>query len=341
MSDNPDGRARFLETLSCRPTDRPPVWIMRQAGRTLPEYRALRAESDFLTVMRTPKLAAEVTLQPIRRFGMDAAVIFCDILIIPEAMGLDLTFGPAGPVLSPPIVDDFELDSVDPATDFPYLGDALQRVRAELGENQAVLGFAGAPFTLACYMVERLGKKDFPGVKRFFYQHPERAQMLMNALADAVADTLIYQLENGADAVQLFDTWAGLLSPQDYATYAHPANKRVVDRVRAAGGKILLYLRNGAHLTDQAIATGASGLAVDWRVDLPSLAKRVSANTVLQGNLDPALLLGPPALVKQRVIELHQRMEGRPGHIFNLGHGLKPFTPIEGIGAFVDAVRGL
>jgi len=339
------GRDRFLRTLRCDPVDRPPVWLMRQAGRTLPEFRAIRAEHDFLTVMRTPALAAEVTLQPIRRFGMDGAVVFSDILIIPEALGLRFTMEKGhGPDISPTLESRPTLRPFDPAVALGWLGDTLGIVREALGDDHALLGFAGAPFTLLCYMTERMGKEPAIGAKRLLHTEPAYAAEVLDLLADAVIETLRYQIRCGADAVQLFDTWAGELSPEDYHRFVHPVNARIVAAIRR-DAPVLLYLKNGAHLLTDAIAAEPSGHAVDWRVDLPAFVRRLDAlghtRTAVQGNLDPALLLGPPEGVTAAVRQLHGALEGRPGHVFNLGHGLLPTTPIASIAAFVDAVKEL
>lgn len=339
------GRERFLRTLAGEAVDRPPVWMMRQAGRTLPEYRAVRAEHDFLAVMKTPSLAAEVTLQPVRRFGVDGAVIFSDILVIPEAMGLVLTMEEKrGPNLAPTVESRPALRAFDPAVELSWLGDAIGLVRDALGDEQAVLGFAGAPFTLLCYMTERIAKEPANGAKRLLATDPAYAARLLDQLTDAVIDTLRFQLRAGADAVQLFDTWAGDLSPADYHRYVHPHNARIVAAIREQA-PVLLYLKNGAHLLDDAVAADPTGHAVDWRVDLPAFARRLDAaghiRTAVQGNVDPALLLGPPDAVVTAVRDLHAAMAGRTGHIFNLGHGLLPSTPIPSIAAFVDTVKEL
>ena len=331
--------------LSCQSVDRPPVWIMRQAGRTLPEYRVIREKYSFLERMKTPELASEITLQPIRRFGMDAAVIFSDILIIPEAMGQTLDFTPA-PLLSPSLPCELELREVEPERDFAWLGETIGRVRDALGDEQAVLGFTGAPWTLGCYMVERGAKKDFPGIKRWMYREPEAFEALMTRLSDAIIATLLYQLRSGADAVQLFDTWAGDLSPADYRQHVAPHVVRIIRSVQAEGGKIIYYLRNGAHLIDQAIPMAADGLSVDWRTDIVGLAERLDAELgtgrcAVQGNIDPVTLFASPQMIRDRVRELHTSMGGRAGHVFNLGHGLLPDIPIEGIKAFVSAVQEL
>ena len=339
------GRERMNAALRCQPTDRPPVWIMRQAGRTLPEYRVIREQYSFLERMKTPELAAEITVQPIRRFGMDAAVIFSDILIIPEAMGQTLDFTPA-PILSPTLPGDLTLRPVDPQRDFPWLGETIRRVRDELGDHQAILGFTGAPWTLACYMVERGSKKGFPGIKRWMYRDPEAFSALMVQLRVAIVETLRFQLDAGADAVQLFDTWAGDLSPADYQEFVAPHVHYIIQEVQRTGGPIIHYIRNGAHLMDQAIPMASDGLAVDWRTNIVEVAERLDqtlgqGKCCVQGNLDPVSLFAPTDRIRSQVRALHASMDGRPGHIFNLGHGLLPDIPIEGIGAFVSAVQEL
>jgi uroporphyrinogen decarboxylase len=320
--------------------------MMRQAGRTLPEYRALRAEHDFLEVMRSPELATEVTLQPVRRFGVDAAVVFSDILTVPEAMGQALSFGKGmGPKLAPTLEEGFAPRVMDPARDLPFLGETLDRLRAALGDDTAIVGFAGAPFTLLSYMCAKIDKEASNGAKRLMLTEPARGHAILSMLADAVSALMLYQLEHDADAVQLFDTWAGSLSAEDHAAWSQPYNRIIAERVAAAGGKMILYAKDAPHLTEALIHTGAAGLSVDWRTDLPTLARRLdgdgSARVALQGNLDPACLYGPPDAIAARVRDLHARMGGRPGHVFNLGHGLLPTTPVDGIAAFVEAVQGL
>jgi uroporphyrinogen decarboxylase len=340
------GRERFVRALRCEEVDRPPVWLMRQAGRTLPEYRKIRANKTFLQVMKSPELATEVTLQPLRRFGQDVAVVFSDILIVPEAMGLDLSFvAGKGPVIAPTLESDVVLTSMDPARDVPWLGETLNRLRANLGESAGIVGFAGAPFTLLSYMCERIGKEAATGAKRLMLRDPERGHAALAALADAVSELLLYQLEHDIDAVQLFDSWAGSLTRKQHMDWVMPYNTRIVRRVREAGHRILLYGKGTHHLTDDLITVGASGLSVDWRTDLPALARRLDnggpASVVLQGNIDPSVLYGSPRAVRDAVTSLHQDMNGRRGHVFNLGHGLLPSTPIEGIAAFVQAVKDL
>lgn len=346
-----NGRERMLAALQGKPVDRPPVWMMRQAGRTLPEYRAIRAGRSFLEVMHDPSIASEVTLQPVRRFGLDAAIIFCDILIVPAAMGLNLEFiKGTGPVLGPVLRDAADVAALKTPVaerDYAYLLEALARTKEELAGQTALLGFAGAPLTLASYMIEGGSTRTFTELKSFLFGQPEAAAELFDKLADAVGDLLLAQLAAGADAVQLFDTWAGELSAEDYERFAMPYNRRIIARVRQAGGTIMLFLRNGAHLMDAAIESGASGLALDWRMDVDTIIQRLaehqddSAPNVLQGNLDPAALFAPPEQIRARVCRLHATVDGRIAHIMNLGHGLHPNTPLTGIEAFVEAVKEL
>ena len=345
------GRERMLSVLTGKAVDRPPVWMMRQAGRTLPEYRAIRADRTFLEVMHDPALASEVTLQPVRRFGLDAAIIFCDILIVPAAMGLDLQFVKGtGPVLSPVVRNEADVSGLSKPVaqrDYSYLLEALRQTKDALAGETALLGFAGAPLTLASYMIEGGSTRTFTELKSFLFGEPAAAALLFEQLAEAVGDLLLAQLDAGADAVQLFDTWAGELSADDYERFAMPYNRQIIKRVRDAGGTIMLFLRNGSHLMDAAVHSGASGLALDWRMDVDQVIERIGAlegstgPSIIQGNLDPAALFAPPAEIQQRVQSLHDQVGGRVPHIMNLGHGLHPNTPLDGIYAFVNAVKGL
>ncbi|MDE0881672.1 MAG: uroporphyrinogen decarboxylase [Myxococcota bacterium] len=341
-----NSRQRMLAALYSQPLDRPPVWFMRQAGRTLPEYRALRQKHDFLSVMKQPELTCEVTLQPLRRFDLDAAILFSDILNIPEAMGQTLSYPPGGPRLGP-VIETFEdvvaLRPVVPQRDLAYVGESLGILRRELGDDKALLGFAGAPFTLACYMVEGAGTRRFSKIKPFLTCQPKAAALLLERLADVVIAHLRYQLESGADAVQLFDTWAGELSAHDYARFVQPINERILAEVSEVG-PVLLYLRNGSHLFEQSLDCAARGFALDWRVDLAAAAKRLRGlehAPCLQGNLDPITLFAPPPEIRDAVKAMHQAVAGNCGHIMNLGHGLVPDTPLAGIEAFVQAVLDL
>lgn len=338
-------RERVLATLAGRPVDRPPVWMMRQAGRTLPEYRAFRANRSFVEVMRTPELACEVTLQPVRRFPVDVAILFSDILTIPAAMGQDLRFEKGdGPVLEPAVrsaADVAALRVPETEADLGYVAAAARLVASELAGERALFGFAGAPFTLACYMVEGGSTKSFSRIKGLMFGEPAVFDALMTRLVDATIPYLLMQRDAGVDAVQLFDTWAGELSAADYATRVAPHNARILAALAEAGLPAMLYLKNGAHLVEHAIASPARGLALDWRMPLGDTIGRILAAGTpkfIQGNLDPAELFAPPAHIRARVRALHAEVGGRLPHIFNLGHGLVPDTPLDGIGAFVDAV---
>lgn len=250
-------RERYLDALACRPVDRPPAWIMRQAGRYLPEYREMREKTEFLERVHDPALATEVTMQPMRRFPLDAAIVFSDILIVNDAMGQEVRFPAGGPRLSPALgeLEGRELlDALKPVNakeDFAFLAETLRRVRGELGEDRALLGFAGAPFTLACYALEGGGSKDFASTRRLMHSDPETFAALLEKLGDAVSELLLLELDAGADAVQLFDTWAGQLTGQDYARHVAPSVERIIARVHEAGGKVILYQRDGAHLLEQ------------------------------------------------------------------------------------------
>ena len=336
-------RTRYLKALAGEAVDRPPAWIMRQAGRYLPEYRELRSQHSFLECVHEPSLAVEITLQPLRRFPLDAAIVFSDILIVLEALGQDVAFPPGGPRITPAL-ENAELDRLrepEPEKDFAYLARALEMLRAELGDDRALLGFAGAPFTLACYAVQGAGSKDWAAVRRLMYGEPERFAALLERIGDCVAELLLLQLRSGADAVQLFDTWAGTLSLEDYRRIVAPGVKRIIDRVHEAGGKIVLYQKDGAHLLEEAIRSGADAVGLDWRVDAGRAAELAQGRCALQGNMDPGLLFAPAEEIQRRVRAIHDAVGGRTGHVFNLGHGIMPSAPIAGVEAFLSAVAGL
>jgi uroporphyrinogen decarboxylase len=338
-------RQRFLAALAGQPVDRPPVWIMRQAGRYLPEYRAIRQHHTFLQMVHQPDVATAITLQPVTRFGMDAAILFSDILTIPEALGQDVQFPEGGPVLQPVVrtaADVAALPRVDMREALAYVGQAVAQIRAELGDKTALLGFSGAPFTLACYMVEGKGTKQFEQIKAMLFAAPEVLTALLDRLADAVIDYLQMQLDAGADAVQLFDTWAGELRRADYDAIVRPSTERIVRTIRDRGGKIMVFARHPGHLLDSTLSLGAHGLGLDWRVDLTEANRkrqRAPGFTALQGNLDPIELFAPRAHIRKRVQEMHAAVG--QGWIANLGHGVVPATPIAGVEAFVQAVQEL
>ncbi len=336
-------RKRFLAACRGEAVDRPPVWIMRQAGRYLPEYLEFRKQYTFQEVYTSPANALEVAQQPLRRFDLDAAIVFSDILVIPEAMGQRVDYADGGPVLSPPLgqdVDPEKLPRPDCSTALGFAYEAIRVLREWCADDRAVLGFAGAPYSLAAYMVEGGGSRHQEAVKLLLFSDPPRAKALLDRIADVVADHLELQVQAGADAIQLFDTWAGALSPTAYEEFALPATRKVMDRLAPLGVPRILYINGSAGILDQAATAGADMLSVDWRMDMGEVVRRLG-DTPLQGNLDPMELFGPPDRIRRRVREIH-RAVGRPsGHVFNLGHGILPGTPIEGAAAFVDAVHEL
>jgi len=335
-----NGRERMLAACRLEDVDRPPVWLMRQAGRYLPEYRQLKKERDFWTLVRTPELAAEVTLQPIRRFGMDAAIIFCDILIVPDAMGVDVSYGESGPVLEPLVtgMQDVErLEAADAGKDWSYLARALGLVRAGL-DDRALVGFAGAPFTLASYMIEGKVSAELQKIKSMAYNQPEVLEALLSRLSDSVADLLCLQVEAGADLVQLFDTWAGRLSPGDYERWALPGVQTVVEKVHALGVPVILYVNGAAGLLEPMARSGCDVLSLDARIRLSDARQGLGGSVALQGNLDPIRLFGPLEGIRSCVRDLVAQTRGR-GHVVNLGHGVLPPTPVEAVEAFVRSVE--
>ena len=319
--------------------DAPPLWIMRQAGRTLPEYRALREKYDFHTCMKTPELAAEITMQPINRFGFDAAVIFSDILVVPEAMGMKVSFSPL--TLTPAIKTGADIKAIkpyDPAEKIGYVAEALKETRKRLGEERALLGFCGAPYTLACYMIEGASSKSFEKIKGFMFSNPREFGELMKILAEADAEYLEMQAEAGADAVQIFDTWAGELCESDFRAFVLPHLQELISRVKAKNIPIIYYINNIGNLLEAAKETGTDVIGLDWRVDMARARERLGKETSVQGNLDPLTLFAPAETIKKKVFELLDATGGK-GHIVNLGHGLPPGVPLEGIETFVRAVR--
>ncbi len=331
---------RFLRACRRQPVDRTPLWIMRQAGRYLPEYRELRARADFLTLCKTPELAVEASLQPLRRFALDAAIVFSDILLPLEAMGCPLTFDP-GPRLATPIRTRAQVEALGTppmAQAVPFVGEALRLLRRELDGRTPVIGFCGAPFTLAAYAVEGEGREGFGEVKRLMFREPETLTRLLETLADAMADYLGFQIRSGAQAVQVFDSWAGILSPEDYRRFALPAAQRLIRRLDRGDAPVIYFAPAAGHLLEDEIATGADVLGVCWRTPLDQARRRTGGRVALQGNLDPQALFAPPARVRERALEVLEAAGDGPGHIMNLGHGILPDTPIASVTALVEAV---
>ena len=330
----------FLRACRGETTERAPLWLMRQAGRYLPEYRAVRAGVSFLELCKTPKLAMEVTLQPIRRFGFDAAILFSDLLVPLEAMGLEVEFTEKGPSLPAPLRTPADLARVsrfDPATRTGFVLESIQMLRRELGDTP-LIGFAGAPFTVATYAIEGKTAKNFSETKKLFYREPETARRLLSLIGEATRDYLLAQIRAGAQAVQLFDSWVGVLSAEDFETYALPPTAALVSELRSTGVPVIYFGNGAAAILDRVAKVGAPVYGVDWRVPIDE-ARAKLGNAAVQGNLDPSTLLGPIAEIERKAKEIVRR-GGKRGHIFNLGHGIYPETPIEAVEALVAAVRG-
>jgi uroporphyrinogen decarboxylase len=335
-------RERFLAACACTPLDRPPIWVMRQAGRYLPEYRALKAKSSFLEMVKTPALATEVTLQPLRRFALDSAILFSDILVIPEALGQPYAFRDTGGIaMAYRLETRAQVDALAPASAIPeklsYVADTLALLKTELAGKKALLGFGGSPWTLATYMVEGGSSDEFERIKTLFYT--ERA--LFNALLEKLTAALIayfqMQIRAGADAIQIFDSWGGLIAGADYEAASLKWIRQIIAAL-PADFPIILYAKGTApHLTDQAF-TGARVLSVDWTCDLSVVRRTLPANVAVQGNLDPILLNTTPDIVRRETTRLLESMRGTAGHIFNLGHGITPRAKLECMETLVETV---
>jgi uroporphyrinogen decarboxylase len=327
----------FLRACRGEAVPRLPVWMMRQAGRYLPEYRAIRAERPFLEVCKTPDLAVEVSLQPWRRLGVDAVIVFSDILIPAEAMGLKLELGDAGPNLPEPVRTAPDVDRLrvfDPQTETGFLMEAIRRLVREVGPDVPVLGFAAAPWTLACYMIEGKTKEGFATVKSFLYHQPAAFEKLLTRIAEATVGYLKAQIAAGAAAVQLFDTWCGELNREDYERYALPAVRSIISAI-AGAVPVIYYTKASSHLIPAIARSGADVLSVDWRINLGELRKYIGPQMALQGNLDPAVLFGPAEKIRTATLEIAHTLGGR-GHILNLGHGILQQTPVENAQLFIE-----
>jgi uroporphyrinogen decarboxylase len=332
----------FLRALRCQPTEHTPIWLMRQAGRYLPEYNATRARAgSFLTLAKTPALAAEVTLQPLERFPLDAAIVFSDILTIPDAMGLGLAFAEGeGPRFERPLRDEGEIRKLaapDPAKELNYVLDAVRESRRALAGRVPLIGFSGSPFTLACYMVEGSGSDDWRTLKTMLYARPDLLHRILEVNARAVADYLNAQIEAGADAVMIFDTWGGILAHEDYEVFSLAYTRKILQQIKKAPS--ILFTKGGSPWLGAMMNSGCAAVGLDWTSD-PRAARQLAAGRVaLQGNLDPAALFAPVERVREAARKVIDSFGIAPGHIFNLGHGLQPRTPVESVAALVDEVR--
>jgi uroporphyrinogen decarboxylase len=329
----------FLRACRCLPVERAPVWIMRQAGRYLPEYQAVRAKHSFLEICKTPELAAEVSIQPFRAIGVDAIIVFSDILIVAEAMGMRLEVADSGPVLSQPVRDVAgvrRLREFDPEEQTRFVGDAIRTICKSVGANVPVIGFAGAPWTLACYMIEGQTRGDISTAKRVLAQQPEVVRELLGRIARGTAGYLKSQIAAGACAVQLFDTWAGELSTQEFEKFELPAIRLIFDAIAGPGAPRILFAKGSSPILSLMAKTGADVLSVDWNTDLAEARRKLGGKTALQGNVNPSTLLGPVEEIDRAALDAVEKTGGI-GHILNLGHGILPNTPVENARAFVDA----
>jgi len=315
--------------------------MMRQAGRYLPEYRAIRERVEFLALCKTPDLAAQASLQPIERFGMDACIVFSDILIPVEAMGAPVEFGDGGPRLAQPVrtsADVERLHPFDPNTQTEFVMTALRRTRAALRDRAALVGFCGAPYTLASYLVEGGASKTFATIKAMLYTEPGLAHRLLELLSRVVAEFAAAQVAAGAQAIQIFDTWAGELEPDAYERFAKPYQVIVVERIKRAGVPVILYVNGCAGILERMAQSGADVLSIDWRLDLAAARARLGSGVALQGNVDPTILLTTPNATGAAA-RAAMRSAGSVGHILNLGHGVLPTTPLDCARAFIEAAK--
>lgn len=336
----------FLRALRREPTEYTPVWLMRQAGRYLPEYNATRARAgSFLALAKTPSLATEVTLQPLDRFALDAAILFSDILTVPDAMGLGLSFAEGeGPRFARTTATEQAINAlaVPDMHSLRYVFDAVGEIKRALDARVPLIGFSGSPFTLACYMIEGGGSSDFATVRRMAYARPDLLRTLVDINADAVSAYLSEQVDAGADAVMIFDTWGGLLSSHAYREFSLAPMQRVMEAMRVRYGDripTILFTKGGGAWLDDMLDTGASALGLDWTCDLRRARERIGHRVALQGNLDPLVLLTDPDTVAREARAVVAAAGPAPGHVFNLGHGIVPATPPEHVGVLVEAVH--
>jgi len=338
----PDSRPRFLRACRREPVDSTPVWFMRQAGRYLPEYRAVRERHGLLEICKRPELAAEVTVTAAEKLGVDAAIIFADLLLPLEPMGMKLRFEAGeGPVIEEPLQTEKQIARLktDGAGELAYVGEAIRRVRRHFNGRLPVIGFAGAPFTLASYMIEGGGSRHYVATKSLMASAPDLWAGLMDKLCAVLEPYLLAQVEAGAEAVQLFDSWAGCLAADDYAQQVLPYSRRLIQAVQARGVPVIHFATNSAGLLGAMQEAGAEVLGVDWRLPLARAWEEVGFRPAIQGNLDPVALFAPAAELRRRVEAVLEQAGGRLGHIFNLGHGILPETPVENVQAVVRWVR--
>ncbi|MGH2461622.1 MAG: uroporphyrinogen decarboxylase [Chloroflexota bacterium] len=338
--------SRFLAACHRQPVDRTPVWFMRQAGRCLPAYRELRARYDIMTLAKTPELCTEVSLMPVDTFGVDGAVMFADIMLPIEGMGVSLEIQPeVGPIIHQPIrsraaVDALEIREAEEAT--PFVFEAVRMLRGELRDGRAaVIGFSGAPFTLACYLIEGRPSRDYARAKALMFGEPSLWHALLEKVSEVVLRYLRAQIAAGAQVLQLFDSWVGALSPQDYQEYVLPHTRSIFDGLRDSDTPTIHFGTGAATLLELMAEAGGDVMSVDWRIPLDDAWRRIGDGRGIQGNLDPTLLLAPPERIERGVRDVLRRAGGRPGHVFNLGHGVPAETPPERLTRVVETVHAL
>ncbi len=339
-----DNESIFIKACKRQATPRTPVWIMRQAGRYLPEYRAVREKYDFLTMCKTPELAAEVTVQPIDIIGTDAAILFSDILVIPEAMGMHLELIESkGPVFDSPVRDAAAIGNL--RTDgiverLNYVLEAVKVTKERLAGRVPLIGFSGSPWTLATYMIEGKGSKNFDVVKSFIYQHPELAHRLLGKLAAAVVDYLNAKIRAGCDAVQIFDTWGGILSPHEFEEFSLSYMRYICENLETDGAPVIVFSKGVSSYSGLA-GLKCDSLGVDWTKNIGDVRREIGGTKALQGNMDPTVLFAPKERIREEVRRVLESYGDGPGHVFNLGHGILPSTPVENTKYFVECVREL
>jgi uroporphyrinogen decarboxylase len=333
----------YLDAVAKKPVSRTPVWIMRQAGRYLPEYRKMREKYDFLSLCKTPEAAAEVTLQPIRRFGFDAAILFSDILVVPEAMGMELLFlENHGPRLKPEIASRQDLNKLE-LEPLPrrlkYVADTIKILKQELKSETTLIGFSGSPFTLATYMIEGKPTKNFKHIKKMLYGQPDVLHALLALLTRAVTAYLQLQIEAGVEAIQIFDTWGGILPPGYFTPYSANYLKEIVEQLRSSQVPVTLFTRGGENLMPALLACKPAMIGIDWTIDMAWAKEHMAHQVALQGNLDPAMLYGTRELVGGEIDRILSQFGKESGHVFNLGHGIFPDIPVDMVAFLVDRVR--
>ena len=334
--------SRFLDACRRRPTDVRPVWFMRQAGRYLRQYREIRSRHGILEICKRPDLAATVTLQPVEILDVDAAIIFADLLLPVEPMGLKLRYAAGeGPVIANPVRNGSDIDTLSSGNtdDLGYVGESIQQVVRALGGRVPVIGFVGAPFTMASYMIEGGSSRNFIRTKKMMYAEDTLWRRLMGKIVDVLAPFASLQVAAGARAIQVFDSWAGALGPDDYVRFAAPYSRALIERIRATGVPVIHFGTGASGFFRELHAAGGDVMGVDWRINIDQAWMDISYRSAIQGNLDPVALFAPLPELKMRVAELLKRTGARPGHIFNLGHGILPETPVENVKAVVQMVR--